>query len=67
VLQALESNGLRSIEIDRLKLIPIEPLLPSAFSNRRDPTHKSSSRDLFQFPEEGNYIEWLSPPKRNPL
>lgn len=54
----LEPEALRSIE--RVQLIPIGPLLPSAFLDGRDPSDKSFGGDLFQHRrEDGDYLQWL--------
>lgn len=57
---ALESAALRSIDNERLELIPIGPLLPAAFLDGRDPTDQSSSGDFFRCSRNSDYIKWLS-------
>lgn len=56
--EALEADMLRSIE--KFQLIPIGPLLPSAFLDGKDPLDKSFGGDLFQRSKDGDYIEWLN-------
>ncbi|KAJ8449682.1 hypothetical protein Cgig2_001338 [Carnegiea gigantea] len=56
--EALEADMLRSIE--KFQLIPIGPLLPSAFLDGKDPLDKSFGGDLFQRSKDGDYMEWLN-------
>ncbi|RVW21027.1 Crocetin glucosyltransferase, chloroplastic [Vitis vinifera] len=53
---ALEPKALRAL--DKLKLIGIGPLIPSAFLDTKDPTDISFGGDLFQ--GSTDYIEWLN-------
>lgn len=57
---ALESDAL--IAIDKFNMIPVGPLIPSAFLDGKDPSDTSSGADLFR--GSNDYIEWLhSKPK----
>ena len=59
--EALEYDALRSIDMERVDLIPIGPLLPLAFLDGRDPIDKSTGGDLFQCSKRGgDYMKWLS-------
>ncbi|RVW67419.1 Crocetin glucosyltransferase, chloroplastic [Vitis vinifera] len=53
---ALEPKALRAL--DKLKLIGIGPLIPSAFLDAKDPTDISFGGDPFQ--GSTDYIEWLN-------
>ncbi|XP_059650960.1 crocetin glucosyltransferase, chloroplastic-like [Cornus florida] len=53
---ALEPEALRAI--DKLKLIAVGPLIPSAFLGGKDPSDTSFGGDLFQ--KTKDYIEWLN-------
>ncbi|CBI39402.3 unnamed protein product, partial [Vitis vinifera] len=53
---ALEPKALRAL--DKLKLIGIGPLIPSAFLDAKDPTDISFGGDRFQ--GSTDYIEWLN-------
>lgn len=57
--EALEAGMLRSVE-KTYQLIPIGPLLPSAFLDGRDPTDKSFGGDLFQRSKDRDYMGWLN-------
>ncbi|WOG87231.1 hypothetical protein DCAR_0206454 [Daucus carota subsp. sativus] len=52
---ALECEALRAV--DKLKLIAVGPILPSAFLDGKDPSDTSVGGDLFQ--KSRNYIDWL--------
>ncbi|CAL5416854.1 unnamed protein product [Camellia sinensis] len=52
---ALEPEVLRAIE--KLNLIAIGPLVPSAFLDRKHPSNTSFGADLFQ--KSRDYLEWL--------
>ncbi|XP_058200947.1 crocetin glucosyltransferase, chloroplastic-like [Rhododendron vialii] len=52
---ALESGALRAIE--KLNLVAIGPLIPSAFLGGKDPSNNSFGGDLFQ--DSKAYIKWL--------
>ncbi|KAJ8449684.1 LOW QUALITY PROTEIN: hypothetical protein Cgig2_001340 [Carnegiea gigantea] len=60
--EALEADMLRSIE--KFKLIPVGPLLPSAFLDGKDPLDKSFGGDLFPPSKDGDYMEWLNSQKK---
>ncbi|OWM84235.1 UDP-glycosyltransferase 75C1-like [Punica granatum] len=53
---ALEEGPLRAI--DKLNMVAIGPLLPSAFLDGHDPSDTSFGGDLFR--DSRNYIEWLN-------
>lgn len=55
--EALEVDALKAIE--KFKLIPIGPLLPSTFFNGKDPSDKSFGGDLFQKSNNSDYMKWL--------
>ncbi|XP_059632094.1 phloretin 4'-O-glucosyltransferase-like [Cornus florida] len=52
----LESDALRAIK--KLNMIPIGPLIPSAFLDGKDPSDTSFGGDLFEKSTE--YVEWLN-------
>ncbi|KAK7359322.1 hypothetical protein VNO77_01277 [Canavalia gladiata] len=52
---ALEDEALRAI--DKLSMIPIGPLIPSAFLDGKDPSDNSFGADIF--PVSNDYVEWL--------
>ena len=56
--EALEADMLRSIE--KFELVPVGPLLPSAFLDGKDPLDKSFGGDLFSPSKDGDYMEWLN-------
>ncbi|XP_058200936.1 crocetin glucosyltransferase, chloroplastic-like [Rhododendron vialii] len=53
---ALESGALRAVE--KLNLVAVGPLIPSAFLDGKDPSDTSVRGDLFQYSKA--YIEWLN-------
>ena len=53
--EALEEEALRAI--DKINMIPIGPLIPSAFLDGNDPTDTSFGGDIFQV--SNDYVEWL--------
>ncbi|XP_058200937.1 UDP-glycosyltransferase 75C1-like [Rhododendron vialii] len=53
---ALESGALRAIE--KLNLVAVGPLIPSAFLDGKDPSDTSFGGDLFPYSKA--YIEWLN-------
>ncbi|RVW21025.1 Crocetin glucosyltransferase, chloroplastic [Vitis vinifera] len=53
---ALEAEALRAV--DKVKLIGIGPLVPSAFLDANDPSDSSFGGDIFQDPS--NCIDWLN-------
>ncbi|CAH2042794.1 unnamed protein product [Thlaspi arvense] len=54
--EALEPDALRDVE--KLNLVGIGPLIPSAFLDGRDPSDTSFEGDLFQV--SSDYIQWLN-------
>ncbi|KAA8527889.1 hypothetical protein F0562_035242 [Nyssa sinensis] len=52
----LEPEALRAIE--KLKLIAVGPLIPSAFLDGKDPSDTSFGGDLFQ--KSGDYLDWMN-------
>ncbi|KNA10118.1 hypothetical protein SOVF_147030 [Spinacia oleracea] len=56
--ESLEVDALNAIE--KFNLIPIGPLLPSAFLDGKDPSDKSFGGDLLQQSKEADYMEWLN-------
>ncbi|TKY59939.1 Crocetin glucosyltransferase [Spatholobus suberectus] len=53
--EALEAEALRAV--DKLNMIPIGPLIPSAFLDGKDPDDTSFGGDLL--PVSNDYVEWL--------
>ncbi|XP_027343773.1 UDP-glycosyltransferase 75C1-like [Abrus precatorius] len=53
--EALEAEALRAV--DKFNMIPIGPLIPSAFLDGKDPSDTSFGGDLF--PLSKDYVEWL--------
>jgi len=53
--EALESEALRAV--DGINMIPIGPLIPSAFLDGRDPGDASFGGDIF--PVSDDYVAWL--------
>ncbi|XP_054785781.1 phloretin 4'-O-glucosyltransferase-like [Prosopis cineraria] len=53
--EALESEAIRAI--DKLNMIPIGPLIPSAFLDGKDPSDKSFGADIFSC--SSSYMGWL--------
>ncbi|XP_043717978.1 crocetin glucosyltransferase, chloroplastic-like [Telopea speciosissima] len=53
---ALEPQGLKAIE--KLNLVAIGPLIPSAYLDGKDPSDKPFGADLFKGSKD--YIEWLN-------
>ena len=53
--EALEPEALRAV--DKLNLIPIGPLIPSAFLDAKDPSDSSFGGDIFE--ASNDYVEWL--------
>ncbi|KAK4283039.1 hypothetical protein QN277_000041 [Acacia crassicarpa] len=62
--EALESEAIRAV--GKLNMIPIGPLVPSAFLDGKDPNDKSFGGDIFC--SSSGYMEWLnSQPERSVL
>ncbi|KAL2343498.1 hypothetical protein Fmac_004783 [Flemingia macrophylla] len=59
--EALEVEVLRAV--DRVNMIPIGPLIPSAFLDGRDPHDASFGGDIFQV--SCDYLEWLNTKQEN--
>ncbi|KAL2343501.1 hypothetical protein Fmac_004786 [Flemingia macrophylla] len=59
--EALEVEALRAV--DRVNMIPIGPLIPSAFLDGRDPHDTSFGGDIFQV--SCDYVEWLNTKQEN--
>lgn len=57
--EALEPEALRAV--DRFKMIPIGPLIPSAYLDGKDPNDTSFGGDLFQ--ASNDYVAWLDSKK----
>ncbi|XP_057749057.1 phloretin 4'-O-glucosyltransferase-like [Arachis stenosperma] len=55
--EALEAEALKAI--DRVNMIPIGPLIPSAFLDGKNPNDTSFGGDLIQDSNDG-YIQWLN-------
>lgn len=53
--QDLEPDALRAV--DKFTIIPIGPLIPSAFLDGKDPHDTSFGGDIFDAPND--YVEWL--------
>ncbi|KAJ1426686.1 UDP-glycosyltransferase family, conserved site [Sesbania bispinosa] len=53
--EELEPEALRAV--DKLRLIPIGPLIPSAFLDFKDPSDTSFGADIFRV--SNDYLEWL--------
>ncbi|XP_043708261.1 phloretin 4'-O-glucosyltransferase-like [Telopea speciosissima] len=53
---ALEPQGLKAIE--KLNVVAIGPLIPSAYLDGKDPSDKSFGADLFEGSKD--YMEWLN-------
>ncbi|KAJ9541509.1 hypothetical protein OSB04_028015 [Centaurea solstitialis] len=54
---ALEEEALKEID-DKMKLIAVGPLIPSAFVDDVDPSDKSFGGDLFE--TSTDYVEWMN-------
>ncbi|KAF3455482.1 hypothetical protein FNV43_RR00111 [Rhamnella rubrinervis] len=58
---ALEPEALRAIGGNKLDLIGIGPLIPSAFLDGKDPSDTSFGGDLFKHSsKDDNYMKWLN-------
>ncbi|PON95494.1 UDP-glucuronosyl/UDP-glucosyltransferase [Trema orientale] len=55
----LEYEALRSIGSNKMRLIAIGPLIPSAFCDGKDLSDTSFGGDLIRRPND-NYVEWLN-------
>ncbi|KAK7318999.1 hypothetical protein RJT34_03708 [Clitoria ternatea] len=53
--EALETQALRAV--DKFSMIPIGPLIPSAFLDGKDPSDTSFGGDMLHF--SNGYVEWL--------
>lgn len=63
--QELEQDGIKALE-KTLNVIPIGPLIPSAFFDGDDTTDKSFGGDLLVSTDDQDYFEWLdSKPERS--
>ncbi|XP_020226751.1 UDP-glycosyltransferase 75C1 [Cajanus cajan] len=59
--EELEEEALRGV--DKLNMIPIGPLIPSAFLDGKDPRDTSFGADIF--PVASDYVEWLDSKQEN--
>jgi hypothetical protein len=58
-VEEFESDALKNVDVGKIKLIPIGPLIPSAFLGGKDPSDTSSGGDVIRVDSEDNYLEWL--------
>ncbi|MCL7026552.1 hypothetical protein MKW94_011625 [Papaver nudicaule] len=55
----LESDALRAVDVSKISLIPIGPLIPSAFLDGQDLSDKSFGGDLVSVATTDEYKDWL--------
>ncbi|KAK9289034.1 hypothetical protein L1049_017505 [Liquidambar formosana] len=55
---ALEGDVIRAV--GNMSVIAIGPLIPSAFSDEKDPSDKSFGFDLFESSTSEDYLQWLN-------
>ncbi|CAJ2668140.1 unnamed protein product [Trifolium pratense] len=58
-VEEFESDALKDVDVGKIKMIPIGPLIPSAFLDGKDPSDTSSGGDVICVDSEDNYLEWL--------
>jgi hypothetical protein len=58
-VEEFESDAIKNVDVGKIKLIPIGPLIPSAFLGGKDPSDTSSGGDVIRVDSEDNYLEWL--------
>ncbi|XP_061369162.1 phloretin 4'-O-glucosyltransferase-like [Gastrolobium bilobum] len=55
--EELETEALRAV--DKFRMIPIGPLIPSAFLDGKDPSDTSFGGDIVHVVSNDDYLEWL--------
>ncbi|KAK2389204.1 phloretin 4'-O-glucosyltransferase [Trifolium repens] len=58
-VEEFESDALGVVDVGKIKMIPIGPLIPSAFLDGKDPSDTSFGGNLIGVDSDDNYIEWL--------
>lgn len=58
-VEEFELDALREVDVGKIKMIPIGPLIPSAFLDGKDPTDNSFGGDVVRVDSKDDYIEWL--------
>ncbi|CAJ2668138.1 unnamed protein product [Trifolium pratense] len=58
-IEEFELDALRVVDVGKIKMIPIGPLIPSAFLDCKDPSDTSFGGDVIRVDSDDNYIEWL--------
>ncbi|KAK2389197.1 phloretin 4'-O-glucosyltransferase [Trifolium repens] len=58
-VEEFESDAIKNVDVGKIKLIPIGPLIPSAFLGGKDPSDTSSGGDVIRVDSGDNYLEWL--------
>ncbi|GAU18595.1 hypothetical protein TSUD_124260 [Trifolium subterraneum] len=58
-VEEFELDAIKDVDIGKIKMIPIGPLIPSAFLDGKDPSDSSSGGDIIRGDSEDNYLEWL--------
>jgi len=58
-VEEFEVEALSAVDVGKIKMIPIGPLIPSAFLDGNDPTDTSFGADVVRVEPEDNYLEWL--------
>ncbi|CAL5203642.1 unnamed protein product [Lathyrus oleraceus] len=58
-VEEFEYEALRDVDVGKIKMIPIGPLIPSAFLDGKDPSDTSFGGDVISVDSEDNYLKWL--------
>jgi len=58
-VEEFELDALSKVDVGKIKMIPIGPLIPSAFLDGKDPTDNSFGGDVVRVDPKDDYIEWL--------
>ncbi|CAI8598026.1 unnamed protein product [Vicia faba] len=58
-VEKFEYEALRDVDVGKIEMIPIGPLIPSAFLDGKDPSDTSFGGDVISVNPEDNYLKWL--------
>ncbi|AES71958.1 phloretin 4'-O-glucosyltransferase [Medicago truncatula] len=58
-VEEFELEALKAVDVGKIKMIPIGPLIPYAFLGGKDPNDTSSGGGVVDVESEDNYFEWL--------
>ncbi|XP_058759490.1 phloretin 4'-O-glucosyltransferase-like [Vicia villosa] len=58
-VEEFEYEALREVDVGKIEMIPIGPLIPSAFLDGKDPLDTSFGGDVISVDSEDDYLKWL--------